>query len=195
MNPYQNSLRDVSTFGSKLSTTQSVGSNQRILDNYNGRVNLIEPEDPMVQFQMFERIAIKNKTTEYRNPLEGIWEQNLLSNTFFSAENIQILQNGMRAGVYRLSKDQYVVPPQNLEALKIVMRSIYLQHAKHSPNQIREQVAKLNQLVLEYCVPFVYNECVSYIKYLQDQSTLVVPLDREVRPDREYKQLEMKPWF
>lgn len=180
---------------SKLFTTQSVGNNQRILDKYNGRVNLMEAEDPMVQFQMFERIAIKNKATEYRNPLEGIWEQNILSQTFFSVENIQILQNGLRAGVYRLSKDQYVVPPQNLEALKIVMRSIYLQHAKHSPNQIREQVAKLNQLVLEYCVPFVYNECVSYIKYLQDQSTLVVPLDREVRPDREYKQLEMKPWF
>jgi hypothetical protein len=169
--------------------------NQRILDKYNGRVNLMEPEDPMVRFQMFERIAIKNKASEYRNPLDGIWEENLLSKTFFSVENVQILQNGMRAGVYRLSKDQYVIPPQNLEALKIVMRSIYLQHAKHSQAPIREQVATLNQLVLEYCVPYVYNECVAYIKYLQDQSTLVVPLDREVRPDREYKQLEMKPFF
>ena len=43
-----------------------------ILDNYNGRVNLLEPQDPTTQFKMMERIAIRNKATEYRNPLEGV---------------------------------------------------------------------------------------------------------------------------
>ena len=45
-------------------------ANKPILDTktYNGRVNILEPEDPTIQFKMFERIAIKNKATEYRNP-------------------------------------------------------------------------------------------------------------------------------
>jgi hypothetical protein len=33
------------------------------------------------------------------------------------------------------------------------------------------------------------------LKYLQDKSTLVVPLELPQHHDREYKQLELKPWF
>jgi Family of unknown function (DUF5761) len=172
-------------------------TNKPILDTktYNGRVNILEPEDPTIQFKMYERIAIKNKATEYRNPLEGIWEDNLLSQVFFSAGNIQILQNGIRAGVYANSNQKYIIPPQNQDALKIIMRSIFLQYSQNSPNNITKQVEVLNEMVLDYCVPFVYNECVAYMKYLEDQSTLVMPLNREIRPDREYKQLEMNPFI
>ena len=170
---------------------------QKILDmkKYNGRINVLEPEDPDTRFRMFEKIALKNKSKEYRDPVAGVWEDNVLAQVFFSAANIQILQNGLRAGVHAASHGKYVVPPQNQDALKIVMRSTYLQYAKHSPHRITEQVEELNSLVLDYCVPFVYNEAVSYVKYLQDQSTLVVPLERETRPDREYKQLQLKPFF
>lgn len=167
----------------------------RILDVYNGRVNVLEPEDPTVQFKMMERIAVRNKATEFRNPLEGVWETNLLARVFFSAENVQILQNGIRAGVYRLSKGKYVIPPQNQDALKIIMRSTFLQYAKNSPDHIQEQVDVLNHLVWDYAIPFVYNEAVSYVQYLKDQSTLVIPLEREQRPDREYKQLSTNPFI
>ena len=51
------------------------------------------------------------------------------------------------------------------------MRSIYLQSAKHQSNNITKQVEDLNQLVLDYCISFVYAEAVSYVKYLEDQST------------------------
>ena len=161
----------------------------------NGRVNLLEPQDGDARFKMFERIGVRNKATEFRNPLEGIWEDNLLSRLFFSAENIQIIQNGLRAGVYRLSKGDYVIPPQNQDALKIIMRSIYLQYARHHPHDLTKQIEDLNNLVWDYSIPFVYNESKAYVKYLVDQSTLVMPMDREMRPDREYKQLELKPWF
>jgi hypothetical protein len=75
------------------------------------------------------------------------------------------------------------------------MRSIFLQFSQNSPNNITQQVEALNEMVLDYCVPFVYNECVAYMKYLEDQSTLVMPMNREMRPDREYKQLEMNPFI
>lgn len=160
----------------------------------NGRVNIVSiPQD--VQFQMYEKIAIKNKSTEYRDPLVGILESNILADVYFSKENVQIIQNGLRAGVYQMSNNKYVVPPQNIDTLKVIMRSIYLQNAKHNPENITQQVEELNKLVLEYAVPNVYNEVEGYIKYCRDQSTLVSPMDHPVQADKDFKQLELKPWI
>lgn len=161
---------------------------------YNGRINIVEPPNFNLQCNMQERIAVKNKTTEYREALSGVQESNLLGRVYFSAENIQIVQNGLRAGVYKMSNNKFVIAPQNMDVLKIIMRSIYLQHALNQPDDIAGQVAKLNKHVLEYAVPSVYNEAVGYEKYREDQSTLVVPLELPRQSDRDYKLLEMKPW-
>jgi hypothetical protein len=119
----------------------------------------------------------------------------MLSQVFFSEENIQILQNGIRAGVYKKSNGQINVPPQNIDALKIIMRSTYLQYAENYPNNIKQQVQRLNEIVLDYCVKSVYGEAIGYLKYCQDQSSLVVPFDRPIPTDREYKQLELNPFM
>jgi hypothetical protein len=166
------------------------------LDKNNGRVDLLKTnEDPNVVFRMQERIAIKNKATEYRDALTGIWENTVLSKLYFSSENIQILQNAIRAGVYKMSNNRYVIAPPNIDTLKIIMRSIYLQNAQHDPNRITEQIEQLNKLVLDYAIPSTFNEAVGYEKYCEDQSTLVVPLELPLHHDRQYKQLELKPWF
>uniref|UniRef100_A0A6C0HYV8 Minor capsid protein P8 central region domain-containing protein n=1 Tax=viral metagenome TaxID=1070528 RepID=A0A6C0HYV8_9ZZZZ len=164
---------------------------------YNGQVDIISQHDPNAVFKMQERIAIRNKSTNYDSALSGNdLEKNLLSKTFFSSANIQIIQNGLRAGVYNMSGDkQIVIPPQNIDHLKIIMRSTYLQHAKHLPDKIRQQIELLNTYVLNYAVPTVYNEAVGYLKYLEDKSTLVVPMEHPQHTDRTYKQLELKPWF
>ena len=144
---------------------------------------------------IFTKISVKNKATEYREPLVNVWENNVLAQVYFSAENIQIIQNAIRKGVFDLSKGKYNIPNQNIDSLKIIMRSIYLQNAEHHPTQITEQVEELNKLVLDYAIPFVYNETVFYLKYLEDQSTLVVPFAKNHKNDRVYKQLEPKFWF
>ena len=51
----------------------------------------------------------------------------LCSAAFFSKENIQIIQNAIKAGVYKLSNGNFVVGNQNEDTLKIIMRSIYLE--------------------------------------------------------------------
>jgi hypothetical protein len=177
-------------FGTPLNNISQILDMKR----YNGRVNVAEPEDPDARFKMFSRVASKNKSADFYGLRVGNWEDNILEHTFFSKENIQILQNGIRAGVYKNSPQKVVIPPQNLDQLQIVMRSIYLQHARHRKDNISGQIEELNKLVLLYCVPFLIGETTSYLKYLQDQSTLVVPLERETRPDRVYHQLEINPW-
>jgi hypothetical protein len=162
---------------------------------YNGRVNIISEPSPDVRFKMQERVAVKNKTTAYREALTGTWENSPLSQTFFSDANIQILQNGLRAGVYELAEGKFSIPPQNIDNLKVIMRSTYMQYAEHLPTGIREQIERLNKIVLDYCVPTVYKEAVGYLKYCQDQSSLVMPMERPQPVDRQFKQLELKPFF
>jgi hypothetical protein len=162
-------------------------------ERYNGRVNIVSmAEDPDVKFKMHEKLTIKNKASNYYESLNGNLEWNVLAQVYFSQENIQIVQNGIRAGVYKMSEGKLNVPPQNIDTLKIIMRSIYLQYAEHYPKDITGQVEYLNSLVLEYAVTSVYNEAIGYLKYVQDQSTLVVPLEMPIQHDRTYKQLEPK---
>ena len=168
---------------------------QRNAGRYNGRVNIIEPENPDARFQMYERIVAKNKSTPYREALLGDWENSSLAQVFFSAANIDIIQNALRTGVYNMSKQQYIIAPQNVDVLKTIMRTMFIQYGEFYPTNVTEQVERLNKTVLDYSVPYVYGEAVGYMRYLQDQSTLVMPLAQPRQPDRVYKQLELKPWF
>jgi hypothetical protein len=129
--------------------------------------------------------------------MAGVLEDNLLSRVFFSSGNLQILQNGLRAGVYEMSVEKkLIVPPQNIDHLKIIMRSMYLQYAEHrEDNSVTKQVEELNKIVLDYVIPVVYNETIGYLKYMEDQSTLVQPLEVPKLVDRDYKTLELKRWF
>ena len=72
---------------------------------------------------------------------------------------------------------------------------MFLEYAAFQPDNITQQVERLNQYVLDYTVPKVFSESIGYLKYLEDQSRLVVPLALPQQPDRVYKQLELKPYM
>jgi Family of unknown function (DUF5761) len=141
---------------------------------------------------MYERTAVKNKANGYVNSLDGILENNVLAQVYFSSGNEQILQNGIRAGVYKMSSEKFVVSQQSSDQLKIIMRSIYLQFAVHNKDNITSHVESLNKRVFAYYIPYVYREAISYVRYLEDQSTLVVPLEHSIQTDRDFKQLQHK---
>ena len=63
---------------------------------------------------------------------------------FFSAENIQIIQNAIKAGVYHGSKSQFVIGNQDEDTLKIIMRSTFLQYSSNNPVNITQQIQSLN---------------------------------------------------
>jgi len=159
----------------------------------NGRVDIKSPNTSTL-FQMYDKIPA-NQCATFRNPTEGLWTDTQLSTVFFSQQNIQIIQNGIRAGVYHRSNGQYVIGPQDCESLKIVMRSVYLQHSANQPNNIVQQVSELNKLVLNYCIQQVYSEAQGYMKYISDVSTLAVPIAHPVMASDNDRQLELKRWF
>jgi hypothetical protein len=159
----------------------------------NGRVDIKSPNTSTL-FQMYDKIPA-NQCVTFRNATEGIWTSDSLSNAFFSEQNIQIIQNGIRAGIYHRSNGQYVIGQQDCDSLKIVMRSVFLQNSANQPNNITQQIAQLNKIVLEYCIQQVYSEAQGYMKYINDASTLVVPISHPVMANDNDRQLELKPWF
>ena len=159
----------------------------------NGRVDIKSPNTSTL-FEMYDKIPA-NQCVTFRNPTEGLWTDTTLSQAFFSQQNIQLLQNGIRSGVYHKSNGQYTIGPQDCDSLKIVMRSVYLQNAANQPNNITEQIAELNKIVLNYCIQQVYSEAQGYLKYIDDASTLVVPIAHPVMADNSDRELEFKTWF
>ena len=159
----------------------------------NGRVDIKTPNTSDL-FKMYDKIPA-NQCVTFRNPTEGLWNDTTLSIAFFSQQNIQMLQNGIRAGVYKKSNGQYTIGPQDCDSLKIIMRSVYLQYAANQINNVSDQVAELNQIVLNYCVQQVYGEAQGYMKYINDASTLVVPIAHPVMADNTDRQLFLKSWF
>ncbi len=159
----------------------------------NGRV-IIQP-DTNELFKMYDKIPA-NQCVTYREPTLGQWEDTMLSKAFFSKENIQIIQNGLRAGVFNKSNGQYTIGPQDCDSLKIIMRSIFLSYAANLPSDITGQISALNKMVLDYCIERVYGEAEGYMKYLFDLTTLAVPLAPPVMSsENDRRTHKMKPWF
>ena len=75
------------------------------------------------------------------------------------------------------------------------MRSVYLQNSVNQPNNITQQIIELNKIVLNYCIQQVYSEAQGYMKYLDDASTLVVPIAHPVMANNTDRELEFKTWF
>ena len=163
----------------------------------NGRVPVMKNICPDISnlFAMYDKIPA-NQCSTFQEPTLGLWNETSLSLTFFSEKNIQILQNGIRAGVYERSNGQYVIGQQDCDSLKIIMRSVFLQHAANQNRNISGQVAELNKIVLDYCIQQVFNEAQGYMKYLYDVSTLVVPIAHPVQASQfDRKDFKLKAWF
>lgn len=159
----------------------------------NGRINIMGPN--INQFSLFDKIPLNNEASSFHDAMTGNFQDSTLSNAYFSKENMQIIQNAIRAGVYEVSNQQYIIDNQNTDTLKIIMRSVFLQSSTNLPNKITEQIQSLNDLVVKYCIKQIYSEAQSYINYKRDVSTMYTPIDRPTQPDYNNKTLELKPWF
>jgi hypothetical protein len=144
-------------------------------------------------FSLYDKIPIHQITT-IRNPVKGLWEENTLSKVFFSKENISIIQNGIRVGVYKTSHNKYLIDNQDTEQLELIMRGIYVEYSKNTFSSIKEQVEILNNKVIEYCTHKVFQEAQGYLKYLRDSNTRPNPLNYPSYTTKT-KQLEFRGFF
>lgn len=102
--------------------------------------------------------------------------KNNVNTLFFSQQNVDILQQGIRYSVYK--KTNRTIDNQDERELRVIMRSIYLQYSRNLPTNVLEQVKELNSRVLDGVIPKIVIEMNQYSTYLRDASSLPVPLDR-----------------
>jgi hypothetical protein len=130
---------------------------------------------PGFETQTKTEVSFKN------DMLRGNWEATPLSDGFFSRDNIELIQNGIRNGVYERSKPKgYVIDKQSVDELKIIMRAIFYQYARNLPDNVPQQIKDLNQKVLDWSVPHILSAVDHYYYYLDDVSHMPVPLAQSI---------------
>ena len=109
--------------------------------------------------------------------LRGNWEKTPVSEGFFSAENVDLLQNRIRKAVFDRSQPKgYIIDRQSADEMKIIMRAIFLQYARNLPKDVPAQIEDLNTKVINWSVPHILSAVDHYHFYINDISHLPVPL-------------------
>jgi len=178
----------------------------------NGRVNLGETGDagkPVAPFALFSLdnpnhrapTASSSASSTSSTAADGQKTMRQLADTevsqlFFSARNMEALQQGLRYRVFVETAGRHTIGRQSETELLTVMRSIYLQYSANKPFNVRQQVVELNARVLDYCVRTVVSEADARGKYLYDISHLPEPLARApMATTKGSKQLINKPFL
>ena len=101
-----------------------------------------------------------------------------LTESYFSRENVDLIQQELIKRIY--NQTGHVISRQSDMNLQIIMRSIYLQYGKNNPYNVEGQINELNQMVVKWSVPRIMSEIEQYNYYLNDISTLPVPIQQPV---------------
>jgi hypothetical protein len=161
-------------------------------NNNNGRINFNYPSTSSL-FELYDKTP-SHQCITYRKPI-STQTSTILTKTFFSNQNIKLVNNAIRRGVYDSTNKQYLISEQDCTTILIIMKSIFLTHSKNNLNNITNQISELNKLVIEYCVKQIIGEAKSYMKYITDISELPTPLDYPKMTNTKHNQLERKILF
>jgi len=150
----------------------------------------IQQPNQHILFQMQDKIPNESRT--YHDALHGNMYDTVLSTAFFSGENQDIIQNGIRKGVFNKSNGKHVISRQDPDSIKAIMRSIFLEHSPNSPENITQQIQMLNELVFNYSIPRVLSNVISYIQYRNDSENIHAPLPH---PTMTKQTIQLQPRF
>lgn len=125
--------------------------------------------------------------------IEGISENTILSELFFSEKNINYIQ--MKIINIIKKKYGYKISKQSKNELIIIMRSVYINNSKNSyknKEMLKKELTTLNKLVLTYCTKNIINNIISHNLYLQKINNDLMPIDKPVNTNiKGDKQLEL----
>jgi hypothetical protein len=91
-----------------------------------------------------------------------------LAKYFFSDANINLINKQLVLRVYNKTDKKYKIPFQSKDNLIIVMRYVWIQHAKNLDFKIKEQITELNCHVISEILPQVITNIEQYYGYLKD---------------------------
>ena len=132
-----------------------------------------------------------------KTAIEGITEKNIISDLFLSNKNIDLIHLKIINTIKK--KFNYNISKQSKSELLIIMRSIYLNNSTNNysnKNEIKKELVKLNELVINYSVNKIIKNIKSHELYLEKINNDLKPIDlpkpTSIKGD---KTLELKPFF
>jgi hypothetical protein len=154
-------------------------------NNYNGRVFF----DVKENVPTYELYTDSNKANNnVGNTLNYSLEDTGLSRLYFSKENMDNIQKDIIESIYNITlndKDPILdnvrpvtIGRQNDLQLQIIMRSIFLQYAKHNNDNISGQIRELNDLVIREAIPDIITNIKQYLGYSSDIQRAPQLMDR-----------------
>jgi len=154
----------------------------------NGRIDILE------KIKGGTKMVKASVLSEYNSSsISQSLENTPLSITFFSKNNIDKIQNDIITEVYNKSFRKYAICKQSEQELLIIMRSYYLQYGRNLPDNIDNQIERLNNMVIEWASNEIITNIEQYLKYKENVSTLPMPLERSQLPSQKgTKILEIK---
>ena len=135
----------------------------------NGRV--IFDNKPGITYNLYEN---EKSPYDFKNSLKSINSENVLNRTFFSTNNIDMIQNTIMNEI--IKRTGYKIARQSELQLQIIMRSIFLQYAKNDPCNIKQQIIDLDRKVIDYSVDRIITEISQYLEYKDTINKLPTPL-------------------
>jgi len=94
-----------------------------------------------------------------------------LEKTFFSKENIDLINKQLILSVYNSTNKQFLICTQKEADLLIVMRYVFIEYSRNLPYDINNQIKNLNYRVVNEILPTVLSNVDQKIGYLKDIET------------------------
>jgi hypothetical protein len=94
-----------------------------------------------------------------------------LEQTFFSEDNVALINKQLILSVYKKTEKKFVICPQKEADLIIVMRYVFIEYSKNLPYDIKKQITELNCRVVSEILPIVMTNLDQKIGYYRDIST------------------------
>lgn len=128
---------------------------------------------------LFTQEHHKNYYNMAPTAIKGIQTESDLSKIFFSDTNFARLQKAIKDEIFTRTKGQFKLEvEQDQKDLFIVMRAVYMEHARFLPGQTVRQVKRLNTKVIEEIVPGMITEIRQYYGYLKEINKPITPINR-----------------
>ena len=141
------------------------------LKNISGIPSFDFEEIPVAYFSDNNNVKLLRKQL-IKNELK-ISECNVgeLEKTFFSKENINLINKYLILSVYTNTNKQFLICSQKEGDLIIVMRYVFIEYSRNLPYDINKQIKDLNYHVIREILPTVISNVDQKIGYLKDIET------------------------
>lgn len=155
--------------------------NKAYYDNGSGIPPLDENNMTIQDMYKTPFLFLQDHRKNYKNmattALKGIQCDSELSKIFFSDVNTKRVQKKIRQEIVSRTSGQFKLDvDQEARDLYIVMRAVYLEHARFLPGEIVRQVKRLNDKVIDEVIPGIITNIRQYHGYLKDINGPIKPI-------------------